>query len=83
MLNDSLGTLVFWSQKRFLVKLNFGRGWDSPFWNSKYVTAAQQYLLSAEELHAEQRKDEDEQKQEEEKRDDWTHAVEQRYHEIT
>ena len=40
------------------------------------------HVLSAEELHSKQSEDENEEKEQEQKRDDWTHAVEQRNHQI-
>ena len=40
------------------------------------------HLLSAEELHAEQREDEDEEKEEEEKRENAAHRVDHRHHEV-
>ena len=40
------------------------------------------YLLSSEELHAEQRKDEDEEEEEEQQRDDGPHRVEEWDHQV-
>ena len=40
------------------------------------------HVLSSEELHAKQGEDENKQEQKEQKWNNWTHAVEQRYHEI-